>query len=104
LSSLLPTDLWNIDVIASTPNKLVLHINNISTICGASVLESVHHKHINKLNIQPVNPQTLLLEIALFPVNNWIQNSLNFICLKYFYKVKNYLVLFQKIIIFATQI
>jgi hypothetical protein len=64
---------------ASTPNKLVLHINNISTIWGDSIPLNVHHKHINKLIIQPVNPQTLLLEIALFPVNNWIQNSLNFI-------------------------
>ena len=81
LCSLPPVDLWKIEVIASTPNKLVLHINNISTICGASMFESVHHKHINKLNIQPVNPQTLLLEIALFPVNNCIQNSLNFIIL-----------------------
>ena len=67
------------EVIASTPNKLVLHINNISVICGASIFANVHHKHINKLTIQPVNPQTLLLDIALLPVNNWIQNSLNFI-------------------------
>ena len=85
--SLLPEDLWKIEVIASTPNKLVLHINNISAICGASVFASVHHKHINKLNTQPVNPQTLLLEIALFPVNNWIQNSLNFITVFIFTKI-----------------
>jgi hypothetical protein len=88
------------EVIASTPNKLVLHINNISTICGASIFANVHHKHINTLIIHPVNPQTLLLEIALFPVNNWIQNSLNFITLN-LYKVKNNLELIQKIIIFA---
>ena len=66
-------------MIASTPSKLVLHINNISAICGASTFAIVHHKHINKLNIQPVDPQTLLLDMALLPVNNWIQNSLNFI-------------------------
>jgi hypothetical protein len=67
------------EVIASTPNKLVLHINNISAICGASILAKVHHKHINTLTVHPVNPQTLLLDIALFPVNNCTQNSLNFI-------------------------
>jgi Ca2+/Na+ antiporter len=72
-------------VIASTPSKLVLHINNISAICGASILAKVHHKHINTLTVHPVNPQTLLLEIALFPVNNWTQNSLNFILLIIYY-------------------
>jgi hypothetical protein len=83
--SLLPVDLWNIDVIASTPNKLVLHINNISDISGASTFVKVHHKHINKLTIQPVNPQILLLEIAFSPENNCIQNSLNFIIIKYLF-------------------
>ena len=77
--SLLPADLWNIEVTASTPNKLVLHINNTSDISGASTFVKVHHKHINKLTIQPVNPQILLLEIDFSPENNWIQNSLNFI-------------------------
>ena len=67
----------------------MLHTNNISTICGASTLVNVHHRHINALIIQPVNPQTLLLEIALFPVNNWIQNSLNFI-IKYFMQIYNF--------------
>ena len=72
-------DLWNIDVTASTPNKLVLHMNSISAIWGASTFVNVHHKQINTLTIHPVNPQTLLLEIDLFPVNNCIQNSLCFI-------------------------
>lgn len=76
-------DLWNMEVIASTPNKLVLQINSVSIICGASTPDSVHHKHINKLSIQPVNPHTRLLEIAFLPVNNWIQNSLNFIIFKF---------------------
>ena len=81
----MPVDLWKMEVTASTPNKLVLHINNISAICGASTFVKVHHKHINTLIIHPVNPQTLLLDIDLFPVNNWIQNSLNFIFVKYLF-------------------
>lgn len=58
----------------------------MSAICGASTLVKVHHKHINTLIIHPVNPQTLLLEIALFPVNSWTQNSLNFIII-YFLQI-----------------
>ena len=81
-------DLWNIEVIASTPNKLVLQINSVSIICGASTPDKVHHKHTNKLIIHPANPHILLLDIDFSPENNWIKNSLSFIIYYFAQKYK----------------
>lgn len=78
----------------------MLHINSVSTIWGASIFVNVHHKQIKALIIHPTNPQTLLLEIDLFPVNNWIQNSLNFI-LYFLQKYKFNLIITNFILIFA---
>ena len=75
----------------------MLHINSVSTICGASILVKVHHKHINARIIHPVNPQTLLLEIDLFPVNNCTQNSLNFIFV--IFGKNTYLIWFYQILL-----
>lgn len=52
---------FQIEVMLSMPNKDVEHINNISTISAAGIVNIVQNIVKNKQTIQPKNPATLLL-------------------------------------------
>lgn len=61
------------------PNRLVLHINNISTISGAGTAHTVHHTHINKHMIHPKKPQILFDDTPDLDLNISVANSKNVI-------------------------